>query len=64
MKKYPNLNELERRRKMQNQLDELLFFQEFLRSSEPLDEYFCGKAHDIATGLQPWIYALRCKLAH
>ncbi len=63
MKKYPNLYELENRRKMQEQLDELSLFQELLLTSETLDEQFCGKAHEIARGLQPWIDALQCKLA-
>jgi hypothetical protein len=49
---------------MQQQLEELSFFQELLFTSEALVEQFCGKAYEIAEGLQPWIDALKCKLAH
>jgi hypothetical protein len=63
MKKYPTLCVLENRRKMQQQLEELSLFQELLFTSEAIDEQFCGKAHEIAEGLQPWIDALKCKLA-
>lgn len=62
MKKYPYLCESEKLRKTQQQLDELLFFQEMLRTCESLNEQFCGKALEIAAGLQPWIDALRCRL--
>jgi uncharacterized protein YlaN (UPF0358 family) len=48
---------------MQAQLDELSLFQELLLTSETLDQQFFGKAHEIAFGLQPWIDALKCKLA-
>jgi hypothetical protein len=58
MKNYPNLNDLENRRKTQEQLDVLISFQEMLRSSEALDAQFCGKSSEIAAGLQPWIDAL------
>ncbi len=57
------MRELENRRKMQQQLEELSFFQEMLLTSQALDEQFCGKAHEIAVGLQPWIDALKGKLA-
>jgi hypothetical protein len=63
MKKYSTMRELENRRKMQQQLEELSFLHEMLLTSQALDEKFCGKAHEIAVGLQPWIEALKCKLA-
>lgn len=62
MKKYHFLNELEQRQHTQELLDELEFFQEMLRTCEPLNAHFFGKALEIATGLQPWIDALRCRL--
>jgi hypothetical protein len=49
---------------MEQQLEELSLFQALLFTSEALDEQFCGKAHEIATGLQPWIDALKSRLAH
>jgi hypothetical protein len=62
MKKYPTFNPRENREAMQQKLDELLLFQELLRTSESLNAEFCGKAEEIAAGIQPWIDALRCKL--
>jgi hypothetical protein len=62
MKKYTYLSEAEKFLKTEQQLDELLFFQELLRTCEALNERFCGKAHAIADGLQPWIDALKCRL--
>lgn len=64
MKKYPNLYEIEKLRVMQQQLDELLFFQETLLTSDRLNEQFCGRAKEIAAGLQPWIDVLKCRLKH
>ena len=62
MKKYTYLSIDEKCRKTAEKLDELLLFQEMLRTCEPLNEQFCGKAMDIANGLQPWIDALKSKL--
>ena len=62
MKKYPNLYDLENRRKMQQQLEELRLFQEILRSSEEMNVHYHGKAFEIADGLNPWIDALRLQL--
>ena len=62
MKKYPNLYELEKLQKLQQQLDELLFFQMMLRTSDQLNEQYCGRAKEIALGLQPWIDALKCRI--
>lgn len=62
MKKYAYLDELEKREKLQQQLDELLFFQEMLLTSDLLNDQFCGRATAIARGLQPWIDALKCRL--
>jgi hypothetical protein len=64
MKKYTYLSEAEKFQKTQRQLDELLFFQELLRTCEPLNARFCGKALEIADGLQPWIDALKYRLNH
>jgi hypothetical protein len=64
MKKYPRFDQREKCEALQQKLDELLLFQELLFTSEKLDEKFCGKAHEIASGLQPLIDALKCKLAH
>lgn len=62
MKKYHYQHEFEKRQQAQQQLDELLFFQEMLRTCEPLNDQFCGRAQEIAAGLQPWIDVLKCKL--
>jgi hypothetical protein len=62
MKKYPTLNPRENREAMQQKLDELLLFQDLLRNHEALNAEFCGKAEEIAAGIQPWIDALKCKL--
>lgn len=62
MKKYHYPSEFEKRQQTQNQLDKLLFFQEMLLTCEPLNEQFCGKAKEIADGIQPWIDALKCDL--
>jgi hypothetical protein len=64
MKNYLFSSEAENLLKTEQQLDELLFFQELLRTCAPLNERFCGKAHAIADGLQPWIDALKCRLDH
>lgn len=53
MKKYHYPSKSEERRRTQVKLDELLLFQELLRICEPLNEQFCGKAQEIANGLQP-----------
>lgn len=63
MKKYHYQNELEARQQAQQRLDELLFFQGMLLTSEALNDQFCGKAQEIAIGLQPWIDALHCRLS-
>lgn len=62
MKKYTYFCDDEKRQMTQQRLEELLFFQEMLRTNEPLNEQYCGKALDIAKGLQPWIDALKCRL--
>lgn len=62
MKKYPKLTEFKTRRNAEEQLEKLLLFQELLRTYDSLNEQFCGKALDIADGLQPWIDALKCQL--
>lgn len=64
MKKYYYPSESEKRQQTQQQLNHLLLFQELLRTCEPLNEQFCGKAQEIATGIQPWIDALRCQMSH
>ncbi len=58
MKKYPSFDQLENREAMQQKLNELLLFQELLRTHDLLNDSFCGKAKEIADGLQPWIDAL------
>jgi hypothetical protein len=62
MKKYPTFNARENREAMQRKLDELLLFQELLRNHDALNAEYCGKAQEIAAGIQPWIDALKCKL--
>lgn len=62
MKKYPNLYEIEAKQKLQAQLEELLFFQEMLLTSEEQNEQYYGRAAEIAAGLQPWIDVLKCRL--
>ncbi len=62
MKKYPTFNHRENREAKQRKLDELLLFQELLRTNDSLNAEFCGKAKKIADGLQPWIDALNSKL--
>jgi hypothetical protein len=62
MKKYPTFNHRENRETMQRKLDELLFFQELLRTHEALNAEFFGQAEEIAAGLQPWIDALSSRL--
>ncbi len=62
MKKYPTFNPCENRKATQEKLDELLLFQELLRNHDSPNAEFCGKAQEIATGIQPWIDALKCKL--
>jgi hypothetical protein len=64
MKKYPRFDQREKCEALQQKLDELLLFQELLRSHDSLNTEFCGKAHEIASGIQPWIDALKCRLAH
>lgn len=64
MKKYHFPSDSEMRQRTQQKLDELLLFQDLLRTCEPLNQQFCGKAKDIASGLQPWIDALKCQLNH
>jgi hypothetical protein len=62
MKNYSTFSKGEQRQNDQAKLDELLLFQDLLRSSKTLDVHFSGKATEIAEGLQPWIDALRCRL--
>jgi hypothetical protein len=62
MKKYPTFNPREHREAMQQKLDELILFQDLLRNHEALNAEFCGKAMEIADGIQAWIDALKCRL--
>lgn len=62
MKKYLKITEAERIQKIQQQLDELRFFQDLLRNQSRLNEIYHGKAFEIADGLQPWIDALKIDL--
>jgi hypothetical protein len=62
MKKYPTFNLRENREAVQQKLDELLLFQELLRNHDALNAEFCGKAEEIAAGIQAWIDALKCRL--
>ncbi len=62
MKKYPTFNARENREDMQQKLDELLLFQELLLTDDLLNAQYFGKVTEIATGIQPWIDVLKCKL--
>mgnify|MGYP006974218773 CR=1 FL=1 len=62
MKNYQEFSELKLIKTRKNQLDELRLFQNLLRSNAELNELYCGKAFEVAHGIQPWIDALEITL--